>query len=333
MSFTPGDPRAPAADLGTRKRDRPGDPLARPARGTGEILVTGGAGRLGRVVCRLLKDAGLPHRALVRPRSDRSWVTGHRTWLIDGDLTRPETLVGPLDGAREVLHLAGLVRSSDRAALSALHVEGTRALVTAARAAGVRRIVAISSDTVLRSVRSAYAESKAEMEALLEAAADADLSVVVLRPPMILGPGSPHLASLEAAARRRLAPIPAGGADRAPVHVEDVASAVLAARSVPEEALTDGFLAIDLPGAEAVSFGELLLRLCRVRGWREPRLLAVPIPAARRAARALGLVAPSAGRRLDERLVGMAEQVGPDGAPARRLLAWSPRPLDAVLAS
>jgi len=258
-------------------------------------------------------------------------VTGRKTWLIDGDLTRPETLVGPLDGVQVVLHLAGLVRSSDAVALQALHVDATRALVKAARVAGVRRIVAMSSDTVLRSVRSAYAESKAQMESLLQAEAGPDLSVVVLRPPMMLGPGSPHLASLEAAARRPVTPVPAGSAPRAPVHVEDVAQAVLAASALPAEALTDGFLAIDLPGAESVSFEELLVRLARVRGWREPRVLSVPSAATSLAARALGRVAPRAGRRLSERLEGMAEEVAPDGEPARRLLGWKPRSLDAVL--
>ncbi len=331
MSFTPGDPRAPSAELGQRRRDLPGDPLARPARGTGQILVTGAGGRLGQVVCRALNEEGRSHRALVRAGSSRSWVTGRKTWLIDGDLTRPETLAGPLDGVRVVLHLAGLVRSSDEAALGALHVEATRALMEAARTAGARRIVVISSDTVLRSVRSAYAESKAQMESLLRAGAGPDLSVVVLRPPMILGPGSPHLSSLEAAARRTLTPVPAGSASRAPVHVEDVAEAVLAASVLPDEALTDGFLALDLPGAESVSFEELLVRLARARGWREPRVLSVPSAATVLAARALGRVAPRAGRQLSERLAGMAEEVRLDVEPARRLLKWRPRSLDAVL--
>ena len=326
MSFTPGDPRAPAAALGAT-RDLPGDPLARPARGTGTILVTGATGRLGRVVCRLLNEAGVAHRALVRAGSDRSGL-GRRTWMIDGDLTVARSLSAPLDGVEEVLHLAGLVRSSDRRALDALHVQGTRALVSAAQEAGVRRIVAVSSDTVLRIQRGPYAESKAAMEDVLR---DAEVPSVVLRPPMILGPDSPHLRSMEAMARRRIALVPGGTAPRAPVHVEDVARAVLAAREVAAEVVTDGFLALDLPGTESVSFADLVRATAAARGWRRPTVVEVPAEAVQLGARVARRL--PGGGRIADRLAGMQEHVAPSGAPARALLGWSPRALSDVLSS
>ena len=285
------------------------------------MLVTGATGRLGRVVCALLNDRTVAHRALVRAGSDRSGL-GRRTWMIDGDLTDARSLVGPLDGVEVVLHLAGLVRTSDAAALRAVHVEGTRALLRP----GLKRIVAVSSDTVLRTRHSAYAASKAAMEDLLRAS---DIPAVVLRPPMILGPGSPHLASLEAMARRPVALVPPGAAPRAPVHVEDVARAVLAAMDLPDDAISDGFLAVDLPGAEAVSFATLLTTLADVRGWRRPRVVEPPAGVVRRGlrvARRLG----AAG--LAERVAGMQEAVEVDPGPARELVGWTPRSLRDVLA-
>ena len=326
MSFTPGDPRGPSASL-REHRDLPGDPLARPARGTGSVLVTGGTGRVGRVVCALLNERRESHRALVRAGSDQTMLGGDRTWLIDGDLRSPRSLSPPLEGVDTVLHLAGLVRTGDAAALRAVHVEGTRALMEAARAAGVRRVVAISSDTVLRARRSAYAESKAEMESVLHEAAGDGLDVVVLRPPMILGPGSPHLASLAAMASRRVAVIPPGAAPRAPVHVDDVARAVLAARTID---VPGGYMVLDLPGAEAVTFAALLGAVARARGLEPPPVIEAPaalMGPGLRIARLLG----ARGRRLAERLEGLSEAVSVDPEPARALLGWQPRSLSEVV--
>ncbi len=250
---------------------------------------------------------------------------GAYTWMIEGDLLRPETLAAACDGVRVILHLAGLVRSSDAAACSAVHLGGTRALADAAPAA---RLVAMSSDTVLRAHRGGYAQSKANMEEWLRQRGNA----VVLRPPMILGSGSPHLASLEKAAKLPVVPVPDGVARRAPVHVDDVAGAVLAAMDLPTEALADGVLTFDLPGADELPFGEVVQELARSRGWRVPRVLDVPDPLSSGALRMIErLGRKKQAEKLRRRVEGMRESVRVDGAPARRQLGWSPRPLIEVL--
>ncbi len=129
---------------------RPHDPRSRPARGTGEILVTGATGQLGRAVCPALVARAIPFRALVRPGSRSKAPSGTRVWSVEGDLLDPDSLPAALEGVRVVLHLAGLVRDPDPTRNDAVHVGGTRALLIAARAAGVTRIVVISSDTVAR---------------------------------------------------------------------------------------------------------------------------------------------------------------------------------------
>lgn len=243
--------------------------------------------------------------------------------MIEGDLLRPETLSGPLEGVRIILHLAGLVRSSDVVACAALHVGGTQALLDAASPG--TRLVAMSSDTVSRSHRGAYAQSKADMEALL-----AGRAAVVLRPPMMLGPGSPHLASLEKAARLPVVPVPDGVARRAPVHADDVAGAVLAAMELPDEAW-DG-RAFDLPGADDLPFGEVVQELARARGWRVPRVMEMPAPLSSGALRMIErLGRKERADKLRQRVRGMQETVHADGAAARSELDWSPRPLRQVL--
>ncbi len=294
---------------------QPANPRSRPARGTGSILVTGATGMLGRAVCARLAASKTRFRALVRLHSNRDLLSGTGAWMAEGDLLQPASLVAPLDGVQIVLHLAGSLRGPD----FSVHVEGTRNLLAACPAEA--RIVAISSDTVLREHRSAYANSKADMEALL---ARDPRETVVLRPPMILGPGSPHLASLERAARLPVVPIPPSGR-KGPVWVGDVADAVLAAAELEEP--PDG--AIDLPG-ELQALDALFKAVAKANGWRPPRTVSVSRRALTGAARLLGSLQSKPLLDL-ERLDGLAEEVRLDPALARELLGWDPKPLTEVL--
>ncbi len=313
----------------------PHDPRSRPARGTGQILVTGATGLLGRSICWELGRRRVHHRALVRPSADRDALhgAGEFTWMIEGDLLRPGSLGAAVDGITGVLHLAGLVRSGDAAACEALHVDGTRALLEAATAdrSGPVRVVALSSDTVLRSHLGAYGSSKAAMERLVLDAPG--IEAVILRPPMMLGPGSPHLRALEKAARMPVVPVPDGVARRAPVHVDDVRDAALAALALPAEAFSGGPLVLDLPGAEELPFGEVVQALARARGWRVPKVMEVPRPLSSGALRMLDrLGAKERAARIERTVDGMRESVRGDGAAAATLLGWSPRSLAEVFA-
>ncbi len=305
------------------KGDLPHDPRSRVVHRSGEILVTGATGLLGRQVCAALGRDGRRHRALVRVTSNRDVLAGAGSWMCEGDLTRRGSLDAPLEDVETVLHLAGVVRSKDAERNRAVHVDGTRNLLEAAKAAGVRRVVAVSSDTVLRSRRGVYAQSKKEAEDLLRAATGVE--VVILRPPMMIGPHSPHLASMLKAARLPVLPLPGGLAMRRPVGVWDVADAVVRCIDLAPDDLPDE--PIDLPGPEALPFGDLIALVARRAGRSPPRVLTVPDAAIRRLARVterLGDDPPLTIERLD----GMAEEPVVDGRLARDLLGWSPMLLD-----
>ncbi len=303
---------------------QPANPRSRVARGTGSILVTGATGLLGRAVCSVLGGQGRKFRALVRVGSDRSVIEGTGAWMVEGDITRRESLEAALDGVDVILHLAGLVRSRDVDALHSVHVDGTRALLEAGEA---RRIVAISSDTVARTHRSPYAESKRAMEALLR---DADIESVVLRPPMILGPTSPHLAALERVSKLPILPVPSGAGRRRPVFVGDVADAVVAAMDLDAADLPSQ--AIDLPGASVVPLSDLIRAVAQAADRRGPRIIPVPSLALRGVAR--GMERLSSDPLLSiERLEGLTEEVVADDTVARAKLGWAPRELEAVLAA
>jgi nucleoside-diphosphate-sugar epimerase len=239
----------------------------------------------------------------------------------EGDLLDATTLPGAVEGVRTVLHLAGLVGVPDPERNRRAHVDATRNLLLASRAAGVERLVVLSSDTVLRRQLSAYARSKVEMEALLRAEAGG-IDVVVLRPAMILGPGSRHEASLLRLARLPMLPLPQGLPPRAPVRVDDVALAVLTAALLPRDALPPDPVA--LFGPVDLDWPALVAHVARSHGLPAPRVIPIPprVPAsfARLAVRA-GFAA------LGERLLGLREGVPIDREPARTWLQFQPRPL------
>jgi uncharacterized protein YbjT (DUF2867 family) len=98
------------------------------------ILVTGGTGSIGSEVLRLLSQAGVAARALVRNPQKAQKLPGI-TWFA-GDLARPETLPTAFDGAKTLFLLTGV--GEDLVALQ-------HNAVAAASAAGVTHVVKLSA--------------------------------------------------------------------------------------------------------------------------------------------------------------------------------------------
>lgn len=114
-------------------------------------LVTGATGFVGGAVVRTLCRAGFPVRALVRPGRDYRPLEALGVEMLVGDLRDAASLQRALQGCRCVFHVAADYRlwAPDAASMYATNVEGTRALMEAALAAGVARIVYTSSVATL----------------------------------------------------------------------------------------------------------------------------------------------------------------------------------------
>jgi dihydroflavonol-4-reductase len=114
-------------------------------------LVTGGTGFVGSAVVRALLAQGEEVRVLVRPTSDTRNVEGLAVERAMGDLRDHGSLARALTGCAALYHVAADYRLwvPDPQALYASNVEGTRALMQAALAAGVRRVVYTSSVATL----------------------------------------------------------------------------------------------------------------------------------------------------------------------------------------
>ncbi|WJS91775.1 NAD-dependent epimerase/dehydratase family protein [Microbacterium testaceum] len=105
------------------------------------VLATGSSGFLGRAVVRALQDAGHEVRTLQRRPSGVDGADDRR-----GSVTDPDAVASALEGIDGVVHLAAKVSlAGDPAQFRAVNVEGTRILLDAAAAAGVSRVVHVSS--------------------------------------------------------------------------------------------------------------------------------------------------------------------------------------------
>lgn len=112
-----------------------------------KVFVTGATGFLGSHVARVLKEQGAELRLLVRQNSDRRNLEGLNAEQVVGDLREPQSLESAMAGCDTVFHVAADYRLwvRDPQEMYRSNVEGTRAILNAARKNNVRRIVYTSS--------------------------------------------------------------------------------------------------------------------------------------------------------------------------------------------
>jgi nucleoside-diphosphate-sugar epimerase len=175
------------------------------------VLVTGGAGFLGRALCSALVAKGLRVTAMVR-RSEAWLPTGVERWVapelpdLAFDITTRLTDVGTIVHAAGRAHMLQDQATDPLTAFRRVNTDGTLALARAAAALGVKRFIFVSSIGVNGSQSgehpfkaddqplpdSPYAQSKWEAEmALTQLEAETGMTVMHLRPPMIYGPAAP----------------------------------------------------------------------------------------------------------------------------------------------
>lgn len=112
-----------------------------------KVFVTGATGFLGSHVARVLKEQGAELRLLVRQKSDRRNLEGLNAEQVVGDLREPQSLESAMAGCDTVFHVAADYRLwvRDPQEMYRSNVEGTRAILNAARKNNVRRIIYTSS--------------------------------------------------------------------------------------------------------------------------------------------------------------------------------------------
>jgi dihydroflavonol-4-reductase len=169
-------------------------------------FVTGATGFLGSHVARVLADNGADMRLLVRSSSNLRNIEGLRADRVLGDLRDPASLEKAMAGCDVVFHVAADYRLwvRDPNEMYRSNVEGTRAILEAARKNGVRRVVYTSSVATIGFTRNGcpanedspvsladmighYKRSKFMAEQLALEAGRSGLEVVVLNPTTPVG--------------------------------------------------------------------------------------------------------------------------------------------------
>lgn len=190
------------------------------------VALTGGTGFIGAHLLPRLIGAGWTVRLLARrPPAHPLWH-GLAYDVVPGGLDDARALADLVAGADALVHAAGVVRARDPGRFFAVNADAAGAIAWAARAAGVRRSVLVSSMAARLPALSAYAASKAAAEAAFaEAAPEA---WIALRPTAVYGPWDRASLAIFRAARGSVVPVVAGTVASL-IHVHDVADAIVAA--------------------------------------------------------------------------------------------------------
>ena len=179
------------------------------------LAITGATGFVGSAVLDEALAQGHQVRALARrEQADRAGVS----W-VRGDLGDTAALARLCDGADAVVHVAGLTNTPDPAQFETANVTGTANVLSAMTAAGVRRLVFVSSLSARMPELSDYGASKAMAEALVEASR---IDWTTVRPPGVYGPRDGDYLEMFRTARLGFVPLPPGGASSI-IHADDLA--------------------------------------------------------------------------------------------------------------
>jgi nucleoside-diphosphate-sugar epimerase len=243
------------------------------------LAVTGGTGFVGSHLLPLAVEHGHRVRALTRrPQPETAGID----W-VSGDLATPGDLCA---GADAVIHIAGTINAPDRAAYDAGNVAGTASIVAAARAAGVRRFVHVSSLAAREPGLADYGASKAAAEGVV---AGSGLDAAIVRPPGVYGPGDRETLAFFQMVARGFAVLPGPGRFSL-IEVGDLVAALLAVAAGDWR----GTAEVD-DGGGGYTHAELAERIGVALG-RRPRLVRPPLRLLRAAASIDTAVATARGR-------------------------------------
>jgi dihydroflavonol-4-reductase len=113
------------------------------------VFVTGATGLAGANICKLLIERGDGVRALARPSADTGPLVALGVEIVNGDVTDATDVLSAATGADSAIHCAALLggASQNLPDFEAVNVRGTKHVLDAAEALGMRRVVAVSTGT------------------------------------------------------------------------------------------------------------------------------------------------------------------------------------------
>ena len=254
-----------------------------------KVLVTGANGFVGSALCRELLEHGYQVRALHRAGADLSKLADLKVELVQGDITKPESLDIAMKEVEIVFHIAALFRQAKHAdeVYRQVNVEGTRNVFESAIRNNVKRVIHCSTvgvhshipappadETEAYRPGDIYQETKAEGEKLaLSFYKSGKVKGVVIRPAMIWGPGDSRMKKLFQGIANKKLPIIGNG--KTLLHWILVSDLARAFRLAGEKTELNNEIFI-IAGKKAVSMQELFSNIAKAYGVKP---IAFKIPA------------------------------------------------------
>lgn len=302
------------------------------------VLITGANGFLGTWLTQRLASRGDRVRCVVRKGSDRFGLDPSQCEIVDGDITDRDSLDRAMKGIEVVFHLAGIRRAPDRESFQRVNVEGTRHVCEAAKAAGVRRLVNVSSlaasgpapkdqprvESDPFSPYEWYGESKGDAEKLA-LTYSGSLEVTSIRPPRITGPKDKENLVFFKIVKNRWKLV-VGGPPRylSTVDVDDAVDLMIELAQRPE-AVGEAFFVAGPDLTTIVGLQEIVADALGVK----PRSLYLPAPVLRGLGSIADVVSKSTGRHLPLNRKLARQLLAPgwvcSAEKAKTVLGWKPR--------
>ncbi len=241
-----------------------------------KIFMTGATGVVGRALLSRLagdkRSAGKHMPQVVVLSRNVSAASEPAVKFVTARLGEPEAWRHALEGCSEFVHMAAQTGKARPEQFERVNVEGTRNALEAARAAGVKRFLFVSSIAASypELERYPYGRSKRAAEALVR---ESGLEWAIVRPTIVMSRRAAIWHALEGLASLPVTPVFGGGVARIqPIHADDLAECL--ASWIEDPSLDRG--EYDLGGPEVLAFAEFLRRVRqRKKGSRGP-LLALP---------------------------------------------------------
>lgn len=285
-----------------------------------KVLVTGGAGVVGRALCRELLKRGVCVRVLSLPGDSLVQSLPPSVEVAYGNVADYESIRPAFDGVDCVFHLAAILLSNDADAFEKINAGGTRNVVSACQDAGVRRLLYVSSISVTYPVLTPYGASKLAGEAAVK---DSGLEWTIVRPTLVIGDGGGVEFRMFAdfVCKFPVYPMPGGGVSKKrPVRSVDLVKGIAAA-GLTRDAVGKAYA---LAGPEVMTMAEMARRVLKQAGLRH---WMVPLPWW--LARMLAVFKNRIGGRrvsAEQALAGFLYDAVPDIENAEKDLDYHPEP-------
>ncbi|WP_295134810.1 complex I NDUFA9 subunit family protein [uncultured Reyranella sp.] len=240
-----------------------------------QVTVFGGSGFVGRAIVRALAHEGYQVRIACRriELAERIKTAGDvgQITLVRTNLRNAASVKAAVAGSQAVVNASGIAFQRGRQSYQTVHVEGSRAIAEAAKAAGVQRLVHMSGiGADQRNSTNKYIRSKVDAEdAIVAGFPDA----TILRPSVVFGPEDAMFNRMGQIAKQApFLPVVGDGSARVqPVFVGDLGAAVVAVLERPDTART----VFELGGPRVYTYREIAALVLRETD-RHKRIVGIP---------------------------------------------------------